>query len=50
MLERLPESTGLRYDETAGRRIIIRRTRRDPLTLLSEYYAAAETVWSEPRD
>ena len=39
-LERLPASTGLRYDETAGQRAIYREKPRAPLDLLSDYYSS----------
>ena len=42
ILDRLPEETGFRYDETAGSRLVIRETRREPLALLAAHYAGAE--------
>ena len=38
MLERLPADHGMRYDETAGQRLLIRDAERQPLELLAEYY------------
>ena len=38
ILERLPADCGLRYDETAGQRVIFRDAERKPLELLAEYY------------
>ena len=38
ILERLPADRGMRYDETAGQRLIIRDVERQPLELLAEYY------------
>jgi hypothetical protein len=41
MLERLPESAGMRYDETAGLRVLIRTpaAASRPIDILSGYYA-----------
>ena len=41
VLERLPARHGLRYDETAGQRMIFREARREPLALLAAYYETA---------
>ena len=41
VLERLPEDCGLRYDETAGQRVVSRDRERNPLEFLAEYYEAA---------
>ena len=41
VLERLPADCGLRYDETAGQRVISRDRERNPLELLAEYYGTA---------
>ena len=41
VLERMPTWTGLRYDETAGQRTIIRDGRRKPLDILLEHYRCA---------
>lgn len=38
ILERLPVDHGMRYDETAGQRLIIRDSERQPLELLTDYY------------
>ena len=38
IMERLPADHGMRYDETAGQRLIIRDAERQPLELLAEYY------------
>lgn len=43
MLEEIPDSLGLRYDETAGLRVVIRTSSKplpDPLALLKHYYLA----------
>ena len=41
VLERLPANCGLRYDETAGQRVISRDRERNPLEFLAEYYGTA---------
>ena len=41
VLERLPADCGLRYDETAGQRMISRDRERNPLEFLAEYYGVA---------
>lgn len=41
VLERLPANCGLRYDETAGQRVIFRDRERNPLKFLAEYYGTA---------
>jgi len=41
-LERLPAGCGLRYDETAGLRLLIRTAARTPLSLLKSYYRKAQ--------
>ena len=38
ILERLPADCGLRYDETAGQRVVFREAECKPLELLAEYY------------
>ena len=43
VLERLPANSGLRYDETAGQRVIFRDRERNPLEFLAEYYG---TTWA----
>lgn len=43
-LERLPSSSGLEYDETAGRRVLIRRDPSvEPLEVLAEYYRQGDS-------
>ena len=43
VLERLPAKYGLRYDETAGQRVISRDRERNPMKFLAEYYG---TTWA----
>ncbi len=41
ILERLPADGGLRYDETAGQRLVLRDVERNPLEFLTKYYEMA---------
>ena len=38
VLERLPADGGMRYDETAGQRLVLREVERNPLEFLTKYY------------
>ena len=38
VLERLPADGGMRYDETAGQRLVLRDVERNPLEFLTKYY------------
>lgn len=38
MLERLPDYCGIRYDETAGMRLLMRESECDPFAVLERYY------------
>ena len=41
MVERLPGRWGLRYDETAGMRLLLRERESDPFAVLHDYYYGA---------
>lgn len=43
ILERLPDESGFRYDETAGQRMIFRDRNHNPLEYISKYYKAQQT-------
>ena len=43
ILERLPDESGFRYDETAGQRMIFRDRHHNPLEFISKYYKARQT-------
>ena len=43
LLERLPDESGFRYDETAGQRMILREKIRNPLEFISKYYDPRQT-------
>ena len=38
LLEKLPENSGMRYDESAGQRLLVKEAKKDALDILRGYY------------